>query len=88
MLSTRAAHAAPREAVARVTLVSDILWMIPADICHWSWDIDDVVIYIGSVPFLSQLTIHPGSVSVKGFIAWSRLSDLASIDNLCMHLST
>ena len=65
MLSTKAAHAAPLEAVDRISLVSDFLWKRPADNNQRSWDLDDDVIVIRSVPFLSQLNLHPGSVSVK-----------------------
>jgi hypothetical protein len=44
MLSTKAAHAAPLEAVDRVSLVSDFLWKAHTSDCQRSWDLDDAVI--------------------------------------------
>ena len=62
------------KALDRVTLVSDFSVKLPADDNQRSWDRDDAVIVVGSVLFLSQLNLHPGSVTFKDLYAWNRLS--------------
>ena len=56
-LSTKAAHAAPLEAVDRVSLVSDFLWKHPADNCQRRWDLGDAVTEIVSVSF--SIAVEP-----------------------------
>ena len=46
MLSTKAAHATPRKALDRDTLVSDVSGKSHTSNCQRSWDLDDAVIAI------------------------------------------
>ena len=88
MLSTKAAHATRREGLDRVNIVSDFSGKSHTNNCQRSWDIDDAVLVFRVSSFLSQLNLHPGSVSVRDLNAWNRSSNLATIGIRCMHLPT